>query len=49
MTITFFYEDGQENIYTEQGINVFDPMEDILTQATDPNIVLGLLSLKVPI
>ena len=49
MTTTFFYKDGQENVYTEQGIKVFDPMEDILTQVTDPNIVLGPLPLKVPI
>jgi hypothetical protein len=49
MTTTLFYEDGQENVYTEQGIKAFDPVEDILTQATDPNIVLGILPLKVPI
>ncbi|KAG1137118.1 hypothetical protein G6F37_011518 [Rhizopus arrhizus] len=41
--------DGQENVYTEQGTKVFDPMEDILTQVIDPNIVLGLLPPKVSI
>lgn len=40
MTNTFFYEDGQENVYKEQGIKVFDPMEDVLMQITDPNVVL---------
>lgn len=44
MTSAFFYEDGQENVYNEQGIKVFDPMEDILTQITDPNIVLETIT-----
>lgn len=39
---TFFYKGGQENVYTEQGVEVFDLIEDILSQITDPNIVLGL-------
>lgn len=29
---TFFYEDGQDNIDNEQGENVYDPMEDVITQ-----------------
>jgi hypothetical protein len=40
MTTTFYFEDGQDNVYNEQGKKVFDPMEDVLTQVTDPNIVL---------
>jgi hypothetical protein len=37
---TFFYEDGQENIFNEEEEKVYDPMEDILTHVDDPNIVL---------
>ncbi|KAG1135586.1 hypothetical protein G6F37_012654 [Rhizopus arrhizus] len=44
MTNTFFYEDGQENVYNEQGIKAFDPMGDTLTQITDPNIVLETIT-----
>jgi hypothetical protein len=44
MTNTFFYEDGQENVYNEQGIKAFDPIGDTLTQITDPNIVLETIT-----
>ncbi|KAI7871603.1 hypothetical protein BDF14DRAFT_1699074, partial [Spinellus fusiger] len=37
---SFFYEDGQENIFNKQGEKVQDPIEDALTQVDDPNIVL---------
>jgi hypothetical protein len=40
MSNTFYFEDGQENVYNDRGQKVFDPMEDILTQIKDPNIVL---------
>lgn len=40
----FYYEDGQDNVYNEQGVKIFDPMEDVLTQIKDPNIVLESLT-----
>lgn len=40
----FFYEDGQENVYNDLGIKVFDPMEDALTQITGPNVVLEIIA-----
>jgi hypothetical protein len=36
MTNTFFYKDEQENVYNEQGIKIFDPMEDVLTKIANP-------------
>lgn len=44
MTKSFFYEDGQDNVFNEQGEKVFDPMEGILTEITDPNIVLETIT-----
>ncbi|KAG1474713.1 hypothetical protein G6F56_000181 [Rhizopus delemar] len=41
---TFFYEDGQDNIYNEQGEIVYGPMEDVLTQIDDPNIILETIT-----
>ncbi|RCH85203.1 hypothetical protein CU097_008583 [Rhizopus azygosporus] len=41
---TFFYEDGQENLFNEHGEKVYDPMEDFLTQIDDPNIVLETIT-----
>ncbi|KAI9484147.1 MAG: hypothetical protein EXX96DRAFT_617095 [Benjaminiella poitrasii] len=35
---------GQETIFNEQGEKVYDPMEDVLTQADDPNIVLETIT-----
>lgn len=40
----FLYEDGQDNLYNEQGEKVYDPMEGILTQISDPNIVLQTIT-----
>ena len=40
MTITFYYEDGMDNILDDNGTKVFDPMEGILTEITDHHIVL---------
>lgn len=44
MKNAFFYEDGQDNVYYENGERVFDPMEGILTEITDPRIVLEALA-----
>lgn len=40
MKNTYFYAVGQDNLYNDQGVKVYDPMEDVLTQITDPKIVL---------
>ena len=40
MSTFFFYEDGLDNLYNERGEKVYDPMEGILTDVSDPNIVL---------
>ncbi|KAG2229910.1 hypothetical protein INT48_008285 [Thamnidium elegans] len=37
---TFYYEDGLDNVFNENGDKVVDPMEGVLTDITDPNIVL---------
>ncbi|KAG1396024.1 hypothetical protein G6F60_009883 [Rhizopus arrhizus] len=39
---TFYYEDGLENIFNDNGEKVVDPMEDVLTYIIDPNIVLAI-------
>ena len=44
MANTFFYEDGHENVYNEHGQKVLDPMEGVLTEITDPNIVLETIT-----
>ncbi|KAI7907211.1 uncharacterized protein BX663DRAFT_411159, partial [Cokeromyces recurvatus] len=41
---TFYYEDGLENIFNENGEKVVDPMEDVLTDIIDPNIVLATIT-----
>ncbi|KAI7898844.1 uncharacterized protein BX663DRAFT_232448 [Cokeromyces recurvatus] len=41
---TFYYEDGLEKIFNENGERVVDPMEDVLTDIIDPNIVLATLT-----
>lgn len=33
-----------DNIYNEQGEIVYDPMEDVLTQDDDPNVVLETIT-----
>jgi hypothetical protein len=40
MERSFFYEDGQDNLYNEYGVKVYDPMEGILTEINDPNVIL---------
>ncbi|KAG2236674.1 hypothetical protein INT48_000671 [Thamnidium elegans] len=37
-------QDGQENLFNEHGEKVYDPMEDVLTQIDDPNIVLETIT-----
>ena len=41
---TFYYEDGLENVFNENGKKVVDPMEGILTDIIDPNIVLSAIT-----
>ncbi|KAI9262895.1 hypothetical protein EDC94DRAFT_518704 [Helicostylum pulchrum] len=41
---TFYYEDGQDNVFNENGEKVVDPMEGVLTDITDPNIVLATIT-----
>ncbi|KAG1446093.1 hypothetical protein G6F55_011686 [Rhizopus delemar] len=43
---TFFYEDGLENLYNDRGEKVYDPMEGVLTDVSDPNIVLEKITSK---
>lgn len=44
MSSVFYYEDGQDNLYDENGMKVDDPMEDVLTEVNDPSIVLETLT-----
>ncbi|GAA5811006.1 hypothetical protein MFLAVUS_004435 [Mucor flavus] len=41
---TFYYEDGLENIFNENGESVLDPMEGVLSDIIDPNIVLTTIT-----
>ena len=41
---TFFYEDEHNNAYNKDGERVFDPMEGVLTEISDPNIVLETIT-----
>jgi transposase len=41
---TFFYEDGHDNVYNEDGEKVFDPMEGVLTEVNDPNVILETIT-----
>ncbi|KAI7903457.1 uncharacterized protein BX663DRAFT_409748, partial [Cokeromyces recurvatus] len=36
----FFYEDEQKNLHNKQRIKVYNPMKNVLTQITNPEIVL---------
>lgn len=45
MTNTFFYDDGQENVYNRQRMKVFDLMEDILTLVLDPKFSIDWYNL----
>jgi hypothetical protein len=42
--IHFFYEDEHNNAYNKDGQRVFDPMEGMLTEISDPNIVLETIT-----
>ena len=44
MTFTLYYEDGNVNIFDDNGTKVYDPTEDILTDITDSNIVLETIT-----
>jgi hypothetical protein len=44
----FFYEDGHDNFYNKDGERVFDPMEGMLTEISDPNIVLETITSQKP-
>ncbi|KAG1448508.1 hypothetical protein G6F56_008922 [Rhizopus delemar] len=44
MTNTFYFEDGMDNLFDEHGERVYDPMEGVLTEITDPNIVLETIT-----
>lgn len=46
MINTFLYEDGQDNLFDEKGKRVYDPMEAVLIEINDPNIVLETLTSK---
>ena len=41
---TFFYGNGLSNVYNKDGERDFDPMEGILTEISDPNVVLEYLN-----
>lgn len=41
---TFYYEDGRDNVFNENGEKVVDPMEGVLTYIVDPNIVLATIT-----
>lgn len=41
---SFFYEDGDDSLYNEQGEKVLDPMEGILTEIINPNIILHTIT-----
>jgi hypothetical protein len=38
---SFYYEDGLDNVFNENGEKVIDSMEGVLTDITDPNIHYG--------
>ncbi|KAI9365188.1 hypothetical protein BD770DRAFT_336835, partial [Pilaira anomala] len=44
MSNVLYYEDGPDNPYDEQGMRVCDPMEDVLTEVNDSNIILETLT-----
>lgn len=39
-TTRFFYEDGHKNVYNEDRERAFDPIKGILTEISDPYLVL---------
>jgi hypothetical protein len=40
----FFYEDEHDNVYNKDGERVFNPMEDVLIEISDPNVVLETIT-----
>jgi hypothetical protein len=44
MTNTFYFEDEMDNLFDEHGERVYDPMEGVLTEITDLNIVLETIT-----
>ena len=45
---TFFYEDGHNNVYNKDGKWVLDPMEGVLTEISDPPIILETITSQKP-
>ena len=39
MLNTFYFENGQENVYNDRGQKAFNLVKDILAQIKDPNII----------
>ncbi|KAG2230730.1 hypothetical protein INT48_004783 [Thamnidium elegans] len=37
-------KNGHDNVYNEYGERVFDPMEGVLTEVSDPNVVLETIT-----
>ena len=44
MASTFYFKDGMDNLFDEHDERVYDPMEGVLTEITDPNIVLDTIT-----
>jgi hypothetical protein len=40
----FYFEDGMDNLFHEHGEKAHNPMEGVLTEITDPNIVLETIT-----
>jgi hypothetical protein len=45
---TFFYEDEHNNVYNKDGERVLDPMEGVLTEISDPNVILETITSQKP-
>lgn len=43
MANTFYFKDEMDNLFDEQSERVYDPMEGMLTEITDSNIVLDTI------
>ena len=41
---TFFYEDRHDNAYNKNGERVFDLMQGMLTEISEPNVVLETIT-----
>ncbi|EIE83477.1 hypothetical protein RO3G_08182 [Rhizopus delemar RA 99-880] len=44
----FFYEDGYDNVYNKGGERVLYLMEGVLTEISDPNVVLETITSQKP-